>query len=164
LQAKDYSATVYRIILGVLIFFYAPCATMGSWAIQADSVVSVPEFYWLQPVQSVDTTFEMKCYDRQNKLLEQWTMFDQVRYVSVFKTYTDSKHTYKDRDGHVLPLPVSSIITRYDRIGTQQWLRVNYANQQYTKLTEHRDNIVKTDTLKTAEGRVVIYRYYSVAP
>jgi len=41
---------------------------------------------------------------------------------------------------------------------------VNYANQQYTKLTEHRDNIVKTDTLTTAEGRVVIYRYYSVAP
>ena len=127
----------------------------------ADSVIWRPEFYKTTPRKVADSTFVLKCYDRQNKETSCNASWDNVRFVSVFREYTDYKHTFKDKDGVVKPLPASQIVMRYDKTGTDHWMAVNYATGAYTNLKEYRDKVTQKDTA-LVEGRRQLYYYIKV--
>jgi len=137
--------------------------------------VLVPEFYELKQKGNKDTTYDLKCYDSRDSVLNSWSSFDDVHYVSIFKNYTDYKHTYRDQ-GHDLPLPVSVIVTRYDKTGPGKWLGIDYATHKYRELKEDKNTIVKTvvNRQRLLMQRVmppgyevhylaIIYKYYKVS-
>jgi len=128
-----------------------------------------PEFYSYMPIKIKDTLLKYECYDVHDELLNVGTLqdFNVVKYISVFKSFTDHAHTYIDSMGKEQPLPVSSIICRYDKTGNDKWLSVNYANNKYTNLVEHRNEIVKYDTIPVVDpvkptDANVVFRYYKV--
>lgn len=106
-----------------------------------------PEFYFRQPKKVNDTTFEFLCYDFRDSLVPKVENYDSIRYYSLFKTYTDSAHTYTDSNGLKQFLPVSSIVQRYDRIGRSKWMCIEYPGNKYTELTEYKSAIIKSDTV-----------------
>ena len=108
---------------------------------------TVPEFYYYLPKKNRDTTLEFKCYDYRDSLMPDVPDYDSVHYYSVFKSYTDSAHTYKDSNGDKKLLPVSSIVKRYDRLGTNRWMCIEYPKNNYLELTEYKNIIVNTDTV-----------------
>ena len=59
--------------------------------------------------------------------------YDSVRYFSLFKSYTDSTHKYKDDDGVKKFLPVSTIIKRYDRLSKDRWMTIEYPSNKYQR-------------------------------
>ena len=136
--------------------------------------VSLPEFFDIKKLNTKDTTYVVKCYDAHDSLMTSWKSFDDVHFVSVFKNYTDYEHTYKDH-GKQLPLPVSYIAYRYDKLGPHKWSSIEYATHKYTELKEEPETIVKTDMTQQRlliqrfmpdgyEVRqfVVLYKYYKV--
>jgi hypothetical protein len=133
------------------------------------SLLVLPEFYSSEPAYHGDTLYKYEVYDSRNEIMgiDSVRDFAVVKFVSLFKSYTDRTHTYIDSGGKEQLLPVSSIITRYDRVGADGWLRVNYANNKYTKLKEFKNEIVKTDTSsasdpKTGVMKNSIHKYYKV--
>ncbi|MCW3122872.1 MAG: hypothetical protein JWQ38_2364 [Flavipsychrobacter sp.] len=130
----------------------------------------VPEFYYIDSLHKGDTSFVYECYDNRDSILNMDTVqdFDQVRYISLLKKYTDHEHTYRDNDGSRKPLPVSVISKRYDKLGKNKWMSIGYPGNKYQELKEYKNDIVKIDSFmeKTPSGNEIIlsiYQYYKVA-
>ncbi len=130
-----------------------------------------PEFYSYQSKHIKDTTWIFECYDSRDSIMKIDTVHDinEVRYFSLFKSYTDSAHTYKDSDGKKQLLPVSSILQRYDRAGKDKWISINYSHNKYTELKEFPHDVVKTDTVIitdpiTGKNQLKLYQYYKIIP
>jgi hypothetical protein len=128
-----------------------------------------PEFYYRDTKRHKDTTWKFECYDSRDSIMSIDTVGNirEVRYFSIFKSFTDSAHTYKDSLGKKQLLPVSSIIQRYDRLGRDKWLSVDYSRNKYTELKEYPSEIVKTDTLIiydpfNGKEHTTYYKYYKV--
>jgi len=160
-------------LLTVLLIMYCPfCAAQHKAEyVKVDSapvVLLVPEFFSYAPSYKRDTVFTFECFDENDSLIQEVKDFTQVKYVSQMKSFTDSNHTYRDDDGKYKPLPVSTIMVRYDRQGEHNWLSVNYATNKYTELIEATDDIVKTDTINSVNAithspeQAVIVNYYKV--
>ena len=130
-----------------------------------------PEFYSYSSYKIADTTFQFECYDSRDSVINPLAIKDigDVRFISLFKGYLDPVQTYKDYDGTRKPLPVSSIIRRYDRVGNDKWMSIAYATNKYTELKESRTYIVRTDTMLVTDPisnkeTATINCYYKVAP
>ncbi len=110
-------------------------------------IYNVPEFYYYLPKKYNDTTIAFVCYDYRDSAMRVVTDYDSVRYFSLFKSYTDSTHKYKDDDGVKKFLPVSTIIKRYDRLSKDRWMTIEYPSNKYQELTEYKNVIVSSDTV-----------------
>ena len=136
-----------------------------------DYTCLLPEFYTRFPKYDKDTTWKFELYDSRDSIINIDTVQDIniVRYFSLFKSFTDSAHTYKDSNGKDQLMPVSSIIHRYDKTGDDKWISINYTNNKYTELREYKQDIVKTDTVIivdpiTGKEQSIFYKYYKVIP
>ena len=130
----------------------------------------VPDFYYLDTLRKGDTTFAYVCYDDRDSVINADTVEDfvNISYMSLFKSYIDYLHTYRDH-GKLIPLPVSLITERYDRIADDKWTNISYPSNKYTQLQEFRDDIVRIDTFKDLDSAShitieSIYKYYRTAP
>jgi len=126
-----------------------------------------PEFYAPRPSMHNDTTFTYECYDSRDSILHRVKENSEIRFISLFKSYTDPVHSYKDDNGVKKPLPVSSIVHRYDRVGDDKWISVDYATNKYIELREYRNQVVRSDSIITMDPvthkqLVAIYSYYKV--
>ena len=124
-----------------------------------------PEFY-SHGTKHKDTLFKFECYDSRDSILTRVKENSEIRFISVFKSYDDPVHTYID-NGVKKPLPVSSIIRRYDRVGDDKWISVDYATNKVSNLKEYRNQIVRSDSqiIMTPVDNVkliTIYSYYKV--
>lgn len=140
-------------------------ATQGQ--VTTSVTYSVPEFYFPIPKKVTDTTLSFRCYDQRDSLIPVVKDFDAVRYYSLFKEYIDKAHTYKDADGKEQPLPVSSIIRRYDKLTKDKWMSVEYPGNKYVELKAFKDNIVSSDTITLIDpvtGGAIqqVFNYYKV--
>ncbi|GAA4466203.1 hypothetical protein GCM10023093_19920 [Nemorincola caseinilytica] len=126
--------------------------------------VTLPEFC-MHGGTVADTMYWYEHYDAAHKIINPDTLTDHtlLRYVSLMESYTDREHTYKDASGKLQPLPVSKIIYRYDRLGADKWLSVNYKTNKTFKLQDHVNDIVRRDTIRSTDGSSVIRAYYRVS-
>lgn len=153
----------------VPVFHYViddPMDAFGRQPVQAPATkyVSLPDFCRNQPKKG-DTTTWFEFYNAAHELLLPDTTQSayMLRFVSRLEGHIDSLHTYRDAQGKLQPLPVSRIVHRYDRIGNDKWLFVNYKTNKTTTLTELPDNTVAKDTVSSADGSMVVRRYYRTA-
>ncbi len=128
---------------------------------------TVPEFYFHWRKKSRDTTYEFLCYDDRDTLIPFVHNFDSVRYYSLFKSFIDSTNTYRGNDGKKKPLPVSTIVKRYDRTSKDKWISVEYPSNKFTDLKGFRDVIVFIDTEAIADPVTetevqYIYKHFKV--
>ena len=131
--------------------------------------IYVPEFYSSSPSKIMDTTYSFECYDSRDSVITPIHIKDakDVRFISEFKSYTDKEHTYIDADGSRKLMPVSSIIRRYDRVGEDKWMSIDYTTNQYIQLKETSTYVVRTDTVmvkvpNSDQEETVIYCYYKI--
>ena len=120
---------------------------------------------FIESYYNLDTEFKYEFYDDRDSITHNINSFDEVNYISLFKSYTDSQHTYRDKEGKTQYLPVSQIMVRYDRVDTNEWMSINYINNKYSKLKEYKDTVVFTDTVNQVytEGiGISIFKYYKV--
>ena len=129
----------------------------------------LPEFFEHRYRTDKDTIWEYKCYNNKDSLLSLDTLnnTDGIRYYSLFKTYTDSSHKYVDANGIKQFLPVSSIIARYDKMGTDKWMYIDYANNKFLYLKEYKSEILRSyntvmPATKHEPGYMITYKYYRV--
>ncbi len=129
----------------------------------------LPEFFEHRYRTDKDTIWEFKCYDSRDSLISPDTLAntDGIRYYSLFKTYTDSSHKYVDANGIKQFLPVSSIIARYDKMGTDKWMYIDYATNKFLYLKEYKSEILHSDKIvmpasKHEPGYMITYKYYRV--
>lgn len=108
----------------------------------------VPDFYFHKPRKVLDTTYEFFCYDAYDSVMDVITDYDSVLFYSLYKSYTDSAHTYIDKDGEKQFIPVASIIMRYDKTGPSKWMTIEYPGNKYGELREFKNVIIGTDTEK----------------
>ena len=125
----------------------------------------VPEFYFHKPRKVLDTTYEFFCYDARDVEMPVVYNYDSVFYYSLYKSYTDSAHKYTDSNGVKQFLPVSSIAKRYDKVGREKWMTIEYPGNKYGELHALRNVIVSTDTEKVfnTHGDNIyqkVYHYY----
>lgn len=132
-------------------------------------ILVLPDFYSYKPTINGDTTFKYLAYDRRDSLIDVDTLHDieAVRYISLFINYPDHQHNYRNAQGQILPLPVSKIIKRWDKLGTSKWMSIDYANNKYTELREDKTIITRKESVtinhpdnNTSEETSL--RYYSV--
>ncbi|NDC42059.1 MAG: hypothetical protein EBZ77_11000 [Chitinophagia bacterium] len=150
-------ATTYLLVLLLLV-----AGRAGAQA-TTDSIF-VPDFFMDQPLVVGDTTYEMVCYDRRDSILSEWNNFAEVRFLSVIKTYPDRNHQVKNKQGVLAPLPVQAIVRRYDRLGNNAWMYVNYPTHQYQRLTERRNQIVRTAPFKPGTSTHQLLVFYATLP
>lgn len=130
-----------------------------------------PEFFSFDTIRAGgDTSFVFECYDGRDSILCKDTLhdFEKVRYVSLFKNFTDHLHTYNDKDRKEKPLPVSVIVKRYDKMGSDKWMNISYPGNKFVTLKEFKNDIVKIDSFQeidttTRTTIISIYKYYKVA-
>ncbi len=125
----------------------------------------VPDFYSANNKYARDTVFVFKCYDKHDSLIKYVEDFEQVRYYSLFKEYIDSTHTYKDNKGVRQFLPVSFIVSRYDKVGKDRWMCIQYPGNKYTELKVDRKEIVEDmmvfiDTSGDSQADLVKYYHF----
>ncbi len=126
----------------------------------------VPEFYFRGTQQVSDTTLEFLCYDNRDSLIPFVTDYDSVHYYSLYKKFIDSAHTYMD-NGVKKPLPVSTIIKRYDHMANNKWMSIEYPSNKFTDLRGFKDVIVRSDSTVVVDpiaGNEVlqVFNYYKV--
>jgi hypothetical protein len=127
----------------------------------------VPEFYYHTAKKHKDTTFQFSCYNVHDSLLNSVTDYDSVFYYSLYKSYTDSAHTYLDSNGERQFIPVSSIVKRYDKVGKEKWMTIEYPGNKYGELRAFKHVIVRIDTEKVlnAQGDHIynrVFHYYKL--
>ena len=122
----------------------------------------VPDFYFHKPRKVLDTTYEFFCYDAYDSVLDVITDYDSVLFYSLYKSYTDSAHTYIDKDGEKQFIPVASIVKRYDKTGPSKWMTIEYPGNKYGELREFKNVIIGTDTEKVwnAHGDNIYTKIY----
>jgi len=145
-----------------------PNSDPGQSASHFISVFYAPEFYFYQPKTSRDTIFEFKCYDSRDSEILNVTNYDSVRFYSLFKSFTDSTHTYKDKNREKKFLPVSTIVKRYDHIADNKWMSIEYPGNKYEELRVYKDQVVRTDTVTIEDpitGSTIqkAFNYYKAA-
>lgn len=127
----------------------------------------VPEFYFPKPKKVKDTTYEFFCYDVHDSLIKTVTDYDSVFYYSLYKSYPDYYHNYTDNNGNKQYLPVSSIMRRYDKVGKDKWMTIEYPGNKFGELRAFRNVYVAKDTVKVVNqnGDNIynnIYHYYKL--
>lgn len=149
-----------------------PMDVFGRQPIPPDTrkTVLMPDFCFAGTKKIADTTLKLEYNNGSHNALQPDTMSDYqlLRYVSLIKTYTDHTHTYKDATGKLQPLPVQKIIHRYDKISSNKWLCIDYANGKPYTLTEYSTDIVRTDSTQTIDPvlgnkNTIVYQYYRTA-
>ena len=125
-----------------------------------------PEFYSPRATRHKDTVFKFECYDSRDSILKNVKENSEVRFISMFKSYDDPVNTYMDK-GVKKPLPISSIIRRYDRVGDDNWLSVDYATNKVSNLKEYRNQVIRSDSVIIVDPidkkeSITIYSYYKV--
>lgn len=131
----------------------------------------LPEFFFYDTVYNGDTALVCQCFDGQGEAIDADTLndFRTVEQLSLVKNYTHGTHTYKADNGVELPLPVSVVACRYNRLGGgSKWMRMMYPGSKVTMLQEDTARIVRTDTLYNADPAhrlltLHVVRYYGVA-
>lgn len=133
--------------------------------------VAFPEFFSFKPRVVKDTTYTYECYTIYNDpvFLDSLKDIEGVRYISVIKTYADPANIYVDAKGNKKPLPIKTIINRYDKIGSNRWLSVDYISNKQTYLAEFKNYTSRTDTTTSTDPTTgvttnVIHKYYKVFP
>ncbi len=113
-----------------------------------------------------DTIYRYEYYNAAHELINPDTLtnYRDLKFISLLRGYTDTEHTYKDASGVQQPLPVSRIINRYDRIGSNKWLCVDYLNNKTGSLTEDTGDIIHRDTVAGSNGSSIVRSYYRTAP
>lgn len=139
------------------------CTTASAVVITDTLICNVPEFYRPLPSYKGDTAYLFRCYDKRDSLIKEVTDYDQVRYYSLFQEYIDSQKTYKAAGNVEKPLPISVIIGRYDRLGTNSWMYIQYPGNKITYLRDDRSVIIHSDTLLDG-GKTRVFRYYRSLP
>lgn len=149
----DFKYCIYFFMLVFMSFFRCDAQA------QSSITFTVPEFYHYLPKYSRDTAYVFRCYDKRDSIISEVTDYDKVFYYSLFKEYIDSFNTYKDPDGTKHLLPVSYIVRRYDRLGTNRWMTVQYPANKYGELKDDRTTIVRSDTAVKGDT-IRIFRCY----
>ncbi len=156
------------------VFNYVIDDPMDKFQAQKDTIkptivhYRVPEFYFHTPRKIKDTTFEFFCYDVHDSLMSAVYDYDSVFYYSLYKSYTDSAHTYTDNQGKKQFLPVSNIYKRYDKVGNRdKWITIEYPGNKYGELRAFKNVFVSSDTVKvnSSYGDLIylkIYHYYKL--
>gem|GEM_PF-6248996 len=113
-----------------------------------------------------DTIYRYEYYNAAHELINPDTLteYRNLKFISLLRAYTDTEHTYKDASGVQQPLPVSRIINRYDRIGNEKWLCVDYLKNKTYSITDNIADIVKRDTVSGNNGSYIIRSYYLTIP
>ena len=162
-EKKDEKVPVYNYVLD------DPMDAFNRLDEKNRAYIYVPEFYAYTPLKVNDTTYSFECYDARDSIIKSTHIQDikDVHFISMFKSYPDNEHHYTDANGVRQPLPVSSIIRRYDRVGDDKWMSVDYKTNKYTTLKETRTYVVRTDTLTITnpvnnKEESIIYCYYKV--
>lgn len=132
--------------------------------------LSLPDFIKIEDYYIKDTLITYACFNKDGDLLDKDTITtpSSIDYVSVIKKYSDPKHTYTDKDGSEKPIPTEKIFMRYDRLGSNKWMFINYASYKPVTLQEFPEMTTKADTIEivdpvTMEESRVIYKFYKVA-
>lgn len=130
----------------------------------------VPEFYRNDYSRVADTLLRYVAYDSRDSVIKYIDDYEKVRYYSLFKEYTDSAHTYKDKNGVKQFLPISFITRRYDRLGKNRWMCIEYPGNKYHEYKDDRNTIVEekillidTNNDNVADLAKVLY-YYRLIP
>lgn len=128
-------------------------------------IVSLPDFCRNQPKVG-DTVKWFEFYNAAHEIMlpDSASSPRSLHFVSMLEGYTDSLHTYRDAQGKQQLLPVSRITQRYDRIGGNKWLFVNYKNNKTVTISEFPDETVVTDTVSSADGTMVVRRFFRTGP
>lgn len=114
--------------------------------------VSLPDFINVAGYYIKDTLITYECFDREDNLMRKDTITDpaSIYYVSAIKKFSDPAHTYRDKDGTYKPTPTEQIFLRYDRMGTEKWLFIDYAKRKPAVMKEYRQQITSTETMTIA--------------
>jgi len=133
--------------------------------------VTLPDFIKIEDYRIKDTLITYACFSKDGELLDKDTITNSacIDYISVIKKYSDPKHTYKDKDGTEKPIPTEKIFMRYDRMGSNKWMFINYASHKPITLRESPGEITATDTKTiidpvTREETQISYKLYKVVP
>lgn len=131
----------------------------------------LPDFIKIEDFYIKDTLITYACFNKDGDQLEKDTITNSasIDYVSVIKKYSDPKHTYTDKDGSEKPIPTEKIFMRYDRLGSNKWMFINYASYKPITMQEFPDEITKTEKVTrinpvNGEEIQLTYRLYKVVP
>lgn len=144
--------------LGLLLFW-----SVRTQARPVPDTLLLPYFLKYATNTHGDTTFEMRCYDKQDSIVKKLEDFSVVRYVCKWMHYTDPLHPYKDFDGMYKPLPVSVITERYEKMGATKWMYINYTTKAYKSYTAHPKTIVDSFILSIVDAPNLQVYYYKVS-
>jgi hypothetical protein len=148
----------------------APAQTQEGGTI-AFRTVTLPDFIKIEDYRIKDTLITYACFNKEGELLDKDTITTpaSIDYVSVIKKYSDPIHTYTDKDGSKKPIPTEKIFMRYDRLGINKWMFINYASHKPITLQEFPGEITGTDAKTiidpvTREETQITYKLYKVVP
>ena len=163
-------------LLKTLIVLFACGTSIRAYGQQRENeapltrTLSLPDFIKIEDYYIKDTLITYVCFNKDGDELEKDTITNpaSIDYVSVIKKYSDPKHTYTDKDGSEKPIPTEKIFMRYDRLGSNKWMFINYASYKPVTLQEFPGVITKTDTktiVDPAKGEElqITYKFYKVA-
>ena len=160
-KGKDEKVPVFHYVID------DPMDAFGRQPTQSPAIriVSLPDFCRNQPKVG-DTVKWFEFYNAAHEIMlpDSATSPRSLHFVSMLEGYTDSLHTYRDAQGKQQLLPVSRITQRYDRIGGNKWLFVNYKSNKTVTISEFQDEAVATDTVSSADGTTVVRRFFRTSP
>lgn len=138
---------------------------------QVYRTVILPEFVKLTPYYIKDTLISYECFNRSNQKLIKDTITNpaSISYISAIKKYTDPDNSYRERDGSDKPIPTEKIFLRYDRLGNDKWIFIDYAKFSPVTMQEYPGDITRTDTISVPdpmkhEDLNIVYKMYKVTP
>ena len=170
----DFRIIGFSIIILMLVFVgykvNAQYPRASSITVDQDTFFPAPDFLrypdhgFLKPFHVKDSTFKFEFYDSRDSLIAGSPDFDEVFFISLFREYPDSYNKYRDAGGVEKPLPVSTIVQRYDRTDSDKWLRVDYQKRLFTRIREFPGQYTAIDSLDVVKDSVHIparfYRFY----
>ena len=164
-------------LLKTLIVLFACGTSMQAYGQQREGetvntrTLSLPDFIKIEDYYIKDTLITYACFNKDGDQLEKDTITNSasIDYVSVIKKYSDPKHTYTDKDGSEKPIPTEKIFMRYDRLGSNKWMFINYASYKPITMQEFQDEITKTEKVTrinpvNGDEIQLTYRLYKVVP
>lgn len=153
IMRRVYGSCMCILLCGSATVLACPKPTLGA--------LILPYFFKNATLSIGDTTFEMRCYNKQDSVIKILNDFGEVRYVCRWMHYLDRLHPYKDFDGTYKPLPVSVITARYEKMGTTKWMYINYLTKEYKTYTAHPETIVDSfinPIVDVPDGSVYYYK------
>ena len=115
-----------------------------------------------------DTSYYFSFFDSRDSLIDAPTDPDEIGFVSLIKSFRDPGHTYKDKNGNEMPLPVSVIVKRFDRIDAASWQCVDYRTNKFSRIVTDcsKKSGIDRDDIQRRYGvpdKVYYVRYYFCA-